>query len=55
MRLTPRGYFVAGFMSALLLGALWYLTSHIWILDGAYCLDTLEKCLVKQSSVEVTP
>lgn len=55
MKLTPRGYFVAGFVSALLIGALWYLTSHIWILDGAYCLDTLTACLVEQSSVGVTP
>lgn len=52
MKVTPRGYFVAGFLTALLLGAIWYLTSHIWIIDGAYCLNTLTQCLTEQSSVE---
>jgi hypothetical protein len=51
MKLTPRGYFVAGFLTALAIGALWYITSHIWFLDGAYCLNTLENCLAEQASV----
>ena len=47
MKLTPRGHFVAGFLTALFIGAIWYLTSHIWYIGGEYCIQTLEHCLME--------
>jgi hypothetical protein len=52
MKITPRGYFVAGFLSALMLGALWYFTSHFWWIGDTPCLGTLTQCLVEQAPVD---
>jgi hypothetical protein len=43
--LTPRGYLVAGLALGLALAVLWYLSGHIWYVEGeGYCYGALIEC-----------
>lgn len=45
MKVTPRGYFVAGFVSALALVLAFYVMSHIYWTPTGYCWGSFDECL----------
>ena len=43
--LTPRGYLVAGILIGLAIATLYWISGHIWYIEGrGYCIGTLLKC-----------
>lgn len=44
MRITPRGYFVAGFVSALALVLAFYVMSHVYWTPTGYCWGSVNEC-----------
>lgn len=42
--ITPRGWFVFGFATALALIGAEYVLSHIWFVGTHYCWGTFEHC-----------
>jgi hypothetical protein len=45
MKLTNRGWFVAGFVSALALMLAFYVMNHIWWTPTGYCWGSVNDCL----------
>lgn len=43
--LTPRGWLVLGIAIGLAIAGLWWLSGHIWYIEGeGYCIGTLLEC-----------
>lgn len=45
MKLTNRGWFLAGFMVALLLVALFQIAGNLWWTPNGYCWGEMSECL----------
>ena len=43
--LTPRGHLVLGIALGLALAGIWYLSGHLWYVEGeGYCIGSLVEC-----------
>ena len=45
--ITPLGWFVLGFLSALLVLVAFWLMGHFWVNEGGICIGSMAQCMAE--------